>query len=316
MFDLKLKYTIELENLVNAELEKIEAATDITALKIKEGFDEAGTAVTGVQKCFEDLNKVQGGLGEKAAEVEERFKAFSSSAKELVESVNQLNDALKGGEEKEEEGLFSEEIIEKYKGLLGEKYSAEKAHSKLLKGIYEGRNKIVGTAYSSMQKQMLSFVETGKFSLKGFGDVIAQQVKIELAGLAAQAAVKAIYFTAVGFGNFALQRYDLAGAAFTSAAFFGAVSAASLAAASQVQSSFFGGRDSGSGGGTPAAASMTDAVPLNNNSSQETTQTQQITLNIYNPLSEQNWQEIAENNIIPALKDASERNIELTVVTV
>ena len=43
-------------------------------------------------------------------------------------------------------------------------------------------------------------------------------------------------------------------------------------------------------------------------------QTQHITIQIYNPLSEQNWQEIAENNIIPALKDASERNIELTVV--
>jgi hypothetical protein len=39
-------------------------------------------------------------------------------------------------------------------------------------------------------------------------------------------------------------------------------------------------------------------------------------LNIYYLLFEQNWQEIAENNIIPALKDASERNIELTVVTV
>jgi hypothetical protein len=50
--------------------------------------------------------------------------------------------------------------------------------------------------------------------------------------------------------------------------------------------------------------------------SQETMQTQQITVNIYNPLSEQNWQEIAENNIIPALKDASDRNVEVTVVNV
>lgn len=43
-------------------------------------------------------------------------------------------------------------------------------------------------------------------------------------------------------------------------------------------------------------------------------QTQHITIQIYNPLSEQNWQEIAENNIIPALIDAKDRNIELTIV--
>jgi hypothetical protein len=49
---------------------------------------------------------------------------------------------------------------------------------------------------------------------------------------------------------------------------------------------------------------------------EEQKQTQHITMNIYNPLSEQNWAEIAENNIIPALNDASERNIELTIKTV
>ncbi|VAV82531.1 hypothetical protein MNBD_DELTA01-1627 [hydrothermal vent metagenome] len=48
----------------------------------------------------------------------------------------------------------------------------------------------------------------------------------------------------------------------------------------------------------------------------EEKQTQRITMNIYNPLSEQNWAEIAENNIIPALNDASERNINLTVKTI
>ncbi len=38
-----------------------------------------------------------------------------------------------------------------------------------------------------------------------------------------------------------------------------------------------------------------------------------ITINIYNPLAEQNWKRLVEDNIIPALQDAGDRNISLTV---
>lgn len=38
-----------------------------------------------------------------------------------------------------------------------------------------------------------------------------------------------------------------------------------------------------------------------------------ITINIYNPLAEQNWKRLVEDNIIPALQDAGDRNIALTV---
>ncbi len=45
--------------------------------------------------------------------------------------------------------------------------------------------------------------------------------------------------------------------------------------------------------------------------------TQNITVIIHNPLSQQNWAEIAESEIIPAINDAvGNRNIELTVETV
>lgn len=40
---------------------------------------------------------------------------------------------------------------------------------------------------------------------------------------------------------------------------------------------------------------------------------QTITINVYNPLAEQNWQKIVEDNIIPALKDAGDRNISVNV---
>src|SRR3989304_1471184 len=38
-----------------------------------------------------------------------------------------------------------------------------------------------------------------------------------------------------------------------------------------------------------------------------------ITVQIYNPLSEQNWQKIVEDNIVPALRDAGDRNIAVNM---
>jgi hypothetical protein len=47
----------------------------------------------------------------------------------------------------------------------------------------------------------------------------------------------------------------------------------------------------------------------------EDTPTQDITIHIYNPLSSQNWAEIVENDIIPALNDAGDRNINITIAS-
>lgn len=47
--------------------------------------------------------------------------------------------------------------------------------------------------------------------------------------------------------------------------------------------------------------------------STSSTPTQDITINIYNPLSDENWQKIVEDNIVPAINDAADRNINITV---
>lgn len=41
--------------------------------------------------------------------------------------------------------------------------------------------------------------------------------------------------------------------------------------------------------------------------------TQVITIHINNPLSDQNWQRIVEDNIVPAIKEAGERNVSLRI---
>jgi len=58
----------------------------------------------------------------------------------------------------------------------------------------------------------------------------------------------------------------------------------------------------GSPGAYPAPVRLEDAKP-----------SQQITVQIYNPLSEQNWQKIVEDNIVPALRDAGDRNVAVNI---
>ncbi|MEE9614856.1 MAG: hypothetical protein V3W31_07925 [Thermodesulfobacteriota bacterium] len=77
-----------------------------------------------------------------------------------------------------------------------------------------------------------------------------------------------------------------------------------------------GGAGGGGGGGVPTLASGGTGMPeaLGDN---QPLRTQNITVSIYNPLSQQNWAEIVENDIIPQINDAVEnRDINLTVKTV
>lgn len=164
-------------------------------------------------------------------------------------------------------------------------------------------------AYQAMEDQLMRFIEAGKFSIGAFAKIVAQQVKIELVGMAAIAAVKAIFFTALGFGLTAMGN-PLAAAAFTSAKFWAVVGATSLAAAAGVNS-LLGNSKNSSSGPVSASGRSLSAYPAQ----EEPKQTQNITLQIYNPLSTQNWAEIMENNIIPALKGASDRNIVMNVKT-
>ena len=199
--------------------------------------------------------------------------------------------------------LYEDEAIALQAGREGHTMYAESLN--MLRGIQNA-------AYQAMEDQLMSFIETGKFSVGAFAKIVAQQVKIELVGMAAIAAVKAIFFTALGFGLTAMGN-PLAAAAFTSAKFWAVVGATSLAAAAGVNSLLEKSKDSSSGASS-ARGGLLSAYPAPGGA--EPKQIQNITFQIYNPLSQQNWAEIAENNILPALKDASDRNIVMNVKTV
>lgn len=208
------------------------------------------------------------------------------------------------------------EMVKERIGLAAEEFTALEGYSELHKARIQSQAAVHSKAYQAMGDQMLQLIEIGHFSVGAFAKVVAQQVKIELVGLAAKAAVWAIYETAMGLRDLAAGS-PTAGLHFASAAEFGVVAGASLAAAAGVQAVLFGGTDerapSGSGRGAAHGKQSAGFLPMSLDSNPQTRQNQDITVHIYNPLSDHNWQKIVEDNIVPALNNAADRNISITV---
>ncbi|HLE17088.1 MAG TPA: hypothetical protein VI728_02245 [Syntrophales bacterium] len=92
------------------------------------------------------------------------------------------------------------------------------------------------------------------------------------------------------------------------------VLASGMARVVQIRATEPGGGSPSAGAGTAYHGVSSSAYPVSPVSATgETKQTQVVTINIYNPLATQNWQEIVEDNIIPALNGAANRNISVTV---
>jgi len=126
----------------------------------------------------------------------------------------------------------------------------------------EARSRLTGVANQAMQKQMLSLIETGKFSLKAMAQIMAQQVKIELAGIAAKAAIQAIYYGARGLAATAMG--DPMASAWFAAAGQMALIAGAAAAAGAAVSAIAGGQAekpaAGTAGGEPIQTTGGDNV--------------------------------------------------------
>jgi hypothetical protein len=140
--------------------------------------------------------------------------------------------------------------------------------------------KIKGAANKAMEDQMLSLIETGKFSVSAFAKVVAQTVKMELVGLAARSAVWAIFMTAMGFAHLAMFNPAAAAVAFQSAGTFALMAGASLAAAAGVQAVVGGGAErpaSGEPGGEPIFTQPAAAETSNVFNTAQTPQQPQVT---------------------------------------
>ena len=171
----------------------------------------------------------------------------------------------------------------------------------------EARARASQFAYSAMETQMLRFIETGKFSVAAFAKQMMQDVKIELAGLAAKATVRALYETGLGFAT-AWTNPAESTAHFTAATTLAGIAAASVGAAM--------GLNAVTGGGAQREAPGTPGgLPIQTMPAQAETKTpQNVTVQVYSlDPSSVNWDRITEQEIVPALNRAGDRNVQLQV---
>jgi len=114
----------------------------------------------------------------------------------------------------------------------------------------QARANLAAKANSAMSDSMLELIETGRFSVGAFAQIMAQQTKIELAGMAAKAGVKALFYTAEGFAALAGFMPQSAASYFTAAGQMALISGASLAAGAAVNA-IAGGKATRPEAGTP-----------------------------------------------------------------
>lgn len=179
----------------------------------------------------------------------------------------------------------------------------------------EARTSLVSKANAEMQNSMLGLIETGKFSVGAFAKIMAQQVKIELAGIAAKASVRALYETGLGFATMWTNPAESAGH-FTAAGQLAGVAAASLAAGAAVNAVAGGtAQQPGAGepGGEPIQTEEVGAGELLADGAAGTRprQVQEIHIHTDGIISPETIDKALEDVIFPGMDRAADRNIKI-----
>jgi hypothetical protein len=168
------------------------------------------------------------------------------------------------------------------------------------------RANISTAANRAMETQILRLVETHRFSIGEFGKAVMQAVKIELIGLAARATVWALFETAMGLATM-FTNPAASAAHFASAGQFAVVAGATIGAAMAVNTLSGPGAQlpaAGEPGGTPIQTSPLGGETAGKGITYETHVT------IMNPLDGADVQRTVENYVLPAIRDAENRNVQ------
>ena len=170
----------------------------------------------------------------------------------------------------------------------------------------QAKGRVVNAAYQSMETQLLRLVETHKFSVSAFGKAIMQQVKMELIGLAARAAVYALFETAMGFATM-FTNPAASAAHFTAAGQFALISAATVGAAMAVNAITGPGAARGAPGSPTGEPIQTQPVSGEGGAG-ATAYTTHISITALDPLG---MQEVVEKYLIGAINEAGNKNITI-----
>jgi hypothetical protein len=188
------------------------------------------------------------------------------------------------------------------------------ARQDLLNSVKQAGANIHMAADKAMQDQLLRLVEAHKFSATAIGQAILQQAKMEVLAIAAKSAVYGLFYTALGLGLLAMGD-PRSGAAFMAAVDFGLIpGVAALSMATALNAISGPGAQAGAQGSNPSNPTYTSPVTSPTVAQQQ--QTQQITINVANGVGDKAyWDDLMENQVVPALNRAGDRNVQLTIQT-
>lgn len=269
---------------VNSSLERLQTSSGLERFS-----SSAGRHISGVSRAFSELKKV-------------------------VEDVPEVN---LFGEGKKGEGAGLERLKDQNRLYLDEKARfsmQERALSKSHLSETEEMERLswaTRLAYAQSASAMLSNTMQNLFIATGS----KHRSMFEAMKAFALAETLIQTYRAAQGAYAALAPIPVVGPALGAAAAAAAI-AAGLARAEQIRSTDPKGATSSIGTGGRAnpqySGGSPSAYPVPTRIENEGP-TQVITIHINNPLSEQNWQKIVEDNIVPAIKEAGERNVSLKI---
>lgn len=239
---------------------------------------------------------------------------------ELHETIQGFADTLAGVKVKptltEDSIVQADAVIAQDKRMIDSSWTASVAriqYNDMMTRADQMAGNIRNAAYKSMETQLMRMVEVHRFSAAEFGKAVMQSVKSELIGIAARATVWALFETAMGLATMFVNPAASA-SHFAAAGEFAGIAGATVAAAAAVNVlSGPGAQTGGSGapGSTPSNPTYTTGVPEPSPSQAGGNQVTHVTVNVHNPLSNQNWDELMELDIAPAILRAQQRGVAM-----
>src|SRR3989304_7056289 len=153
----------------NKELLIVLAKVETSLAKVKEGFSSISLAQSEAAKTSNELGAQLADTGGIATANAEKSQTAAEKSVGAFETLNN--------------------VYTKYK----ENLTAVAFEQKLQEASLKSLESVHSSVYSAMEGQIMSFIETGRFSVGALMQIVAKQVKVELVGLAAKSAVWAIF---------------------------------------------------------------------------------------------------------------------------
>lgn len=316
--DTEMKIVLSAEDEYSAALDSAAKKAEETAARIVNSFESKGavTAAAGLEAYVASIERASAAEIERDRRSAENAGALKAQAAAQTDMPTQTNEQLAADEESRYRArlgamaIYNEAVLREVEtarsaqNAIEVKYTQEEISFAMKKRDLQIA--YAGEAFGAASDAMLNLYNmTGKKNKEMF-----QVMK-----------AFAIAETIISTYSAAQKSFDKGitetGSYWGGVAYAAAATLAGLARVAEIESQEPGGAASGRGGGSSGSAApsyQNSSSSARATASQDTAKApQQVTVNVYNPLSDQNWQKIVEENIVPAINSAAERNIVVTV---